>query len=353
MTTELYHLHKDGASSDIYLDPKAKLQDVRNQLKVLFSQYQFVYINPVTNNKTLLHHQKDEQQARLAPNFVLPGNIVLLANVSSTNPDYFGHRTSFFRDRNMGVSVSYNTEDGDPLDKNDKIRFEPLMLEDVEPANPDSDVFFENMVICQKGMPVKFGVSSWGAAGFGYSIKTDREPICNWLSVAYSKGQFGSTQWASIRRYQGNAGQPGSTIVIDSLKDKGYNTSLKAEYSKVTVKTWRMTSYRQQPGGEVFASDLAAPSPRLAAEEDGSGMFDGPAEGDVYVSDNSVEAAAPSAGKPSSQTIGTIYDTKEDGEDHVLGAVTFYLFVFKDKAAVNEVMKIINSKDSVPFPGIS
>jgi hypothetical protein len=116
----------------------------------------------------------------------------------------------------------------------------------------------------------------------------------------------------------------------------------------VTVKTWRVTSY--QSDGTPYASSLTPPAPRLGADDDDGGLFGGDPEGNTFVPDQSVEPAVPTGGKVSSQTFGTIYDVQEDGPGHVIGAVTFFLYVFKDKAAVNEVLNVLNSHEPEPFP---
>ncbi len=334
-------LHIDGSAQPLDFGPGAKLSAIREQLGFGFDQYQFVYDNPVVG-KMVLNHQSVEKKKKLEDGFIFDDNIVLMANVSSSHPDLFGNRTDFFRNRNMGVRVARNTVDGGSLGPED---FQPLMLEGVNPANPESDVYFDKMVICQKGSLVQFEISSWGAAGYGYSIKTERDPIVNSLYVTYGDS-YDRTAWSTLRRYQD---QPGPTIQIESLESKGYSENLKAEYSKVTVKTWRVTSYSR--GGTTYTSDTPAPQPRLGSDDDGDGgLFGGDPAGDTFVPDGSVESALPTGGSPSSQTFGTIYGVEEDKPPHVLGAVAFYLFVFKDKAAVNEVLKVINSSDPEPFP---
>ena len=340
-----YKLYLDGVAKTVDLDPNATLSDVRKQLNLQFRQYQFVYYNEMIEGQMILNHESQEKQLKLKK-FIFEPDMLKMANVSSENPDFFGNRSDFFRDRNMGVRVTRNIEDGGPLGSDD---FEPLMLQDVNPANPDSSDFFaDNMVICQKGALVQFEISSWGAAGFGFSIKTQRDPIVDGLYCLTSEDSFGKENWITQRRYQGVSGQPGTTIKIESLEERGFSKDLKTEYSKITVKTWNVTSWTGD--GKTHASALTPPSARLGLEEDSGDLFGGDPSGNTYVPAKSVQPAMPTTGKASSQTIGTVDDIQSDGEGHVIGAVTFLVFVFTDKTQANSVINILNSSQPLPFP---
>ena len=217
-----------------------------------------------------------------------------------------------------------------------------------KPANPDSDFFADKLVICQKGKPIQFGISSWGAAGYGFSIGTNRDTIVSGLYYLYGPSQYGQVGYTVMRSYEGPAGSNPPQILVESLKDKGINPALKADYSKITIKTWRVTSWNK--GSESGSSALTAPSPRLLLDDaDQADPFAEDPSGDHSIPGKSVEVAAPSAGKPSSQKIGEPASIENDGPDHVIGSVTFYLYVYRTKEDANLIFNILNSPQATPF----
>jgi hypothetical protein len=343
-----YDVYIGGQKQTMDLKPDMTLAAMRSQLNLRFDQYQFVYYNEMTEQKMVLNSQGQEGKLTVGK-FAIDNNSLLIAKVSDRDPDFFGSRTKEFRDRNMAVRLRLNKADNDAHEG----AFEPLMLMDVQPANPDtSDFFGDYVVICEKGSAVQFEIGSWGAAGFGYSIETQRDKIAHALFVCQDEPRFGTVNWTTLRRYQGKQGAVGNTIKIEGLQSNGISKDLKVEYSKITVKTWSVTEYKKTAGGAPLTSDAQPPSARAMLEGGDDDFFGGPPAGDTYVPADSVEPGMPTSGKPSSQKIGTIYDVKPNAaaSGHVLGAVTFLVFVFKDKDEANKILNVINSKDPVPFP---
>lgn len=336
MATQIFRLHQDGNLREVQVDSDAYLSDVRGTLDIPFYSYHFVYFNSVLETKQVLNDQRWEASKRLRDGFVFPPNSILLANMSESHPDFFGHRVDTFRDRHMGVQVRRNTVDAKPAPSD----FDPIMLNEVAMANPDTDLAFDRVVICQAGSLLQFDLYSWGAAGWGYSVRSDRDIIVDKLYRSYTEQDYGSAQWLTLRRYQDTYNQPGPTIRVDALTKSQLAGGFTAEYSKLTVRTWRVSSYGRD--SRTFSSDLQPPSTVRAIAD---------AEGDTFVSGGA--SGRTDAGETSSQTFGTIHDIVEDGPDQVLGAVTFFLFVVRDRQQVNELLKIVNSAEAEPFPTLS
>ncbi|KUM03783.1 hypothetical protein AWB61_21010 [Chromobacterium sp. F49] len=232
------------------------------------------------------------------------------------------------------------------------------MLTDVQPSNPGSNAFYSRAVICEKGSIVGFNISSWGAAGFGYNISSDKDTICDGLYNCFGN-EPNRKATSSLLRYQSSK----NTIQIESTQVLGIPTSDIIHYQKVTVKTWRLTKYSKN--GQTYSSDMQAPvitapgqtmarflsgslETQLLAESGRSGFDPGPVGGDTFVPGQSIETGAPSRGPESQQNFGSIYDLREDDRHTtVLGSVVFYFFVFKDRASADRVINVLNS----PNPG--
>ena len=346
MTT--YDVYTDGKSKQFSIDPNASLAEAREQISnggMMGSpnQYQFVYYNPMTEQQTIMNQPQQEPKIKVSKVAFAPaksgGNqIIKVANVGSARPDLFGTRVDWLYDRHTGVRVNLNMDDvGRPLNAG---KFEPLMLSDVQPTNPNSNFFASNAVICEKGSIISFSISSWGAAGFGFRVQSNKERIVDALYISYGDDP-NRQSYAGASRYQSSA----NTIQVDSTEKLKISKDLIIDYQKITVKTWRMTGYDQ--GGKHYSSNMQAPQLATGA---GGGFDPGPPGGDTYVPGQSIQTGAPHRGPKSNVKFGSISNISQDDPDNtVLGAVVLYFFVFRDRNAANEVMNILNSPNPTPY----
>lgn len=354
----LLHVYRDGAPMDVDLDTDASLASTRSTLTAagkMSNEYQFVYWNVVTKQKTVFNNVGREAATTLQA-CVLPGDNLILANVG-TRPDLFGDRCDWFHDRNTGVRVRLNTEAAAAGPNSGK--FEPLLLNSVQPANQESHFFADNVVVCEKGSVVSLDVSSWGAAGFGFSITSQHDTIADGLYATYGRPNgppYGSQTTMSLGRWMSSQ----NMIQIDSTSDMNITSDLVVQYQKITVKTWNVTAFTDGSGS--YSSNLKPPSPTsmpmrptggfaplaMAAVANASNGFDpGPPGGDIYVPGSGVQPGVPHQGPPSSETFagGLKSITADTSVTGIVGSVVFYFFVFRDKATANAVMQLNNSLD--------
>jgi hypothetical protein len=351
-----YKVYLSGDPRVIEASSQDSLRSLREKLGSQANDYNFVYLNNFTGNKTILNDRAVEARQTLQ-NITFSDNMIIMTLIQGSKTDLFGMRTDWLSDRHIGVKIGLNQSDPNAVRQNDG-KFQPIMLTDVQPSNPGSNAFYSRAVICEKGSIVRFDVSSWGAAGFGYSIASDKDTICDGLYICYGDTPNHKAT-ASLLRYQSSK----NTIQIESTQVLGIPTSDIIHYQKVTVKSWRLTKYSQN--GRTYSSDMQAPviaapgqamarilagnlETRLLEDSDRGGFDPGPVGGDTFVPGQSIETGAPSRGPESQQNFGSMYDIREDDRHTtVLGAVVFYFFVFKDRASANKVINVLNS----PTPG--
>ena len=347
-----YNVYLSGVKYSVDVSPDATLSELRNTLSKQTNEvenYNFVYYNDFTDQKTILNDRSVENKQHVKK-IVFDDSTIIMTIVKGSKTDLFGNKADWLHDRHTGVKISLNFSDEEGKKRNQG-KFEPIMLTDVQPSNESSDAFYQRVVICEKGSLVEFNISSWGAAGFGYSIVSDKDTICEELYNSYGNDQ-NRKGYSTLRRYK----ESKNTIEIDSTKTLDIPTKDVVHYQKVTVKTWRMTSYKEN--GTTYSSNMEAPklesqnlksapfrSIQTFSFAATSGGFDpGSPSGTVYVPGKDIETAAPARGPESQQSFGTISNVKEDDKNSkVLGAVVFYFFVFKDKASAQKVINILNA----------
>jgi hypothetical protein len=328
-----YKVLIDGAVRNIKLDPAEPLNTTRARIGVSFTTHRFVYYNTVIGTKQVLDQQRVEPTRTLNDGFVFAPDTVLMANVTDRNSDFLGSRVQHFSDRHAKISVVRNTADPAPK----PVDFDPIMLDDITMANEGADLGLDKAVICQEGTLLQFNMSCWGAAGWGYSIRSQRDVIADSL-YSMRDGSYDLETSLTLRRYQ----KGGQTIRADSLSHAGIPDFQAAQYSKLTFRTWNVSSYAR--GKQVFTSHT--PPPSLAQ----AWLLDGVAGAMAAVGDTIVSGGGmgkPSAGAPSGQSFHTIKINREDRQ-HVLGAAVFFLIVVKDAQQANSMLKIVNEKNALP-----
>ncbi|MEI8630958.1 hypothetical protein P4S72_00255 [Vibrio sp. PP-XX7] len=183
-----------------------------------------------------------------------PSEQLYLTNINKTrNPDLIGIGTNWFFDRFMSCQVVLNQIDQSARTNNSG-KFEPMMLTHVRPTSNNVSGIYDNVVVCEIGTSIAFRVSSWGAAGFGYSIKPSAgQSILDELYITFgdNPNKEGSSQ---LYRYGDKAQQ----IVIDSTSNMQIPSGQTVQYQRISVKTWRMTSYEKN--GRTYSSNAQPPA---------------------------------------------------------------------------------------------
>ena len=330
MSVQTYNLYRDGTPVRVAIDSNSNLAQARAAMGGNISwDYRFVYWNDLTQQKTFLNEVGKEASIPLSK-ILFAGNNILLANVSASRPDLFGTKASGLTDRHVTVSVGLNNTDAEGKRANAG-KFAPLMLTNVQPANPSVAFFAENVVICEKGSLVNFYIRSWGAAGFGYSISSPKQKIASSLFITFDKKSFGTYVTGFLSRYESSK----RTIQVDSTQSLNIAPSLILAYQKITVKTWNIRSY--QRGSETFTSNLKPPPITGAG-------------GDTITPGSGVQTGATHQGPGSDMNFYSLKILSADDPDNtVLGAVTFHFFVFRDANMANNVLKVLNSPNLKVF----
>lgn len=331
-------VYLSSIKQSVDISPDATLTELRSKLQDA-EDYNFMYYNTFTEKKTVLNDRSLEASRSVSQ--ITLDNIISMARVYGSKTDLVGMKTDWLHDRHTGVKITLNTKDSEAKAQNAG-KFSPIMITDVQPTNPSVSAFYDRAVICEKGSVINFDISSWGAAGFGYSIQSNKETICEYLYNSFGDNPDRKA-YSQLRRYK----ESKNTIQIESTDDLGIPSADVINYQKITVKTWRMTSYKKD--GKTYKSNTQAPliqANGAASISLRAGYDPGDPEGDIYIPGTDIETAAPGQGSPSEQSFGTISNIQQDDRDNtVLGAVVFYFFVFKDKEAANRVINVLNTPD--------
>jgi len=353
-----YNVYVSGTNYTIEANPNEKLNSVRQKVKQKVGSetdnYRFVYYDSFTEKKTILGDQGVESK-RTLQNLTFPGNTVIMTVVEGKKTDLFGMKTDWLYSQHAGVQIVLNESDAVARQKNAG-KFQPIMLTDVQASNPLSNAYYDRVVICEKSSVIQFNISSWGAAGFGYEIRSERETINGGLYVVYgnSPNRQGTV---TSRRYSDS----NNSIQIESAEQLNIPSADVIHYQKITVKTWRITSYSQD--GKIFQSNTEAPvieappssrmnftasefGMRLSGFQRTGGFEPGEPGGDIYVPGKDIQTGVPGRGPASEQTFGVIGDVIDDyRHNKFLGAVVFYFFVFQNREAANRVINVLNAPD--------
>lgn len=336
MPTQASTVYKGTTNQVFEIDPSAMASNVRQQLENAH------FVSPDTIGEALRFYIYGSRSTTFAdailskdletlvPVSGLFGlqNQLYLTNINAGNhPDLMGIGTTWFFDRYMSCTISLNTSDGGATVTNAG-KFQPLMMTNVRPTSEKDAGIYDNVVVCEKGSVIAFTISSWGAIGYGFSIKPNAgQSIVDALYVTY--GTPNQTAGSYTYRYQSAAQQ----IVVDSTESLQIPSGQTVQYQRVVVKTWRLTSYRM--GDTTYSSDVQPPSliPTL-------GLLTSAA----VIPGKTVDPGAPHPGDNSNQTFGTIYDAQQDDPDaNPLGEIVIYFFVFDSHEDAKLVVDQINS----------
>jgi len=349
-----YSVYLSGNKRIVDALPTDYLSVLRNKIGAAADDYNFIYYNGFTEQKTILNDRSVEARKPIS-SIAFPdpttntNTIVQMALVAGNKTDLFGTQTDWLYNRNAGVRITLNKSDSKAITANQG-KFDPIMLRDVQPTNEQSSAFYDRVVICEKGSVVNFEISSWGAAGFGYSVSSEKDTICSSLYNTYGDNP-NHQSFSTLRRYQSS----NNSIQIESTASLNIPTQEVVYYQKITVKTWRLTSYKKN--GKTYTSNMEAPAPtapqsmafqgaslNLKSVAANERFTPGDPSGDIYVPGDSIETGAPSRGPESDQKFGSIQVLKEDDPNQkVIGAVIFYFFVFKDKESADKVINVLNT----------
>lgn len=293
----------------------------------------FVYASKSTNFTDAILAKDLENLVTLGRLLGNGGQLYLTNTAKQTNPDLMGIGADWFFDRAMSCKVTLNNSDK----TNNAGKFQPYMLTNVKPTSRNVAGIYDNVVICEKGSSIAFQISSWGAAGFNFSIKPNAgQSIVDCLTICYGPNP-NHTASSYTYRYQNAAQQ----IIVDSTQDLQIPSGQTIQYQRVVVKTWRLTSYEQD--GHTYSSD--AQPPGLSTSSGAGGGVDQKSLATAgVVPGSSITPGAPHPGDNSNQTFGTIYNTKSDDPDsNPLGEIVIYFFVFKSHADAQAVIGGINA----------
>jgi len=327
----------------------------------------FLYQNPVTQLKTVLAPRSAEDTAKLQsiafPAVQAAGNnhqLIQIVSVARESPSLLGTTPAegWFRpNAQMSVRIGLNTRDPSAISNNRGL-FNPVLLENVQSADPNNPVSFRNCCIVQKGTIISFDTGSWGAAGFGYTITAAANMganICDGMYISYDgspRTPYDRSTTTSLNRYVGSP----NTIQIESNASMRIATQLNIAYSTITVNTFSLSSWEKKDGTKYQSS---TPIPSGPSNENTSGMLlqsnssvsnwtPPPPAGQSSVPGGAVIPASPKAGPPSEEKFSSVYAptplkcpaTRAEG---LVGSIQIYFLVFTSKEAANAVIKVLNS----------
>lgn len=283
-------------------------------------------------------------------------NQAYLTDVNKTmETDFIGFSTDWWFDRYMSCRMRLNTTDSEARKANEG-KFQPFMLTNVKTANPNLPaISFENIVVCEKDSVIQFEISSWAAAGYGYTIKpTSGSPINSeplYITFTGCPKDGGNYARISLRRYYTeNQSQNKSTIKVvatDTLKLGGNELN----YMKFSIRTWKVTEYKSN--NKVYKCNLPLPSP-YQKQETITPPYSQLVNGDESVIPGGTIEPGTTAptGDQSEQNIGTIYNVKDSQNvGDIIGEVIFYVFVFKTKEDAEAVFGQMNDIDPSIWQG--
>lgn len=306
------------------LDGNDTLSQVRIKLgSFMASSDLFTYYD--TRQQLYLMQTKNTESRYKLPSILSPKKTATIIDPNKPVPDLEGLKVSSFSDRYLNVSVVLNNGNNDARAANNG-KFQPVLLEKVQTINKAGsrfpNVYWNYAVICEKGSVIAFNYSCWGAAGYGYSIKSDRQTIVKDLFMT-NDGRYGSVTHGHMARYESHQ----QNIVVDSLSDQGIPLDNRLQYSSVTFKTWNVKSYKR--GDKTYSSNLAPGDSAIRGQSLRTGSI---------VSGGGIESGSPRPGGKSTQTIGKISHIRDD-RNTVLGQIDIYFLVFKNKAAADQMIQ--------------
>lgn len=278
---------------------------------------------------------------------------IYLTNVNAqSGVDLIGFNTDWFFDRYMGCNVTLNMEAGAATANAGK--FPPLMLTNVKMANPNIRGIgaMDNVVICEKDSIISFGIGSWGAAGYGYTIgpqagtPINDAPLYVCFSGCPGGGNYARSGLSRYFSSNGGINQQMIKVVATDTMNIGDKT---LQYMKFSVKTWKVSSYKDS-SGTTHNCDQPIPVSQGTGRTAGDGggtPYNRITGGETVVPGGTIQPGSTvPAGQQSSQVFGTISNVSEDNSPSgIIGEVIFYIFVFKTHDDATAVFKGINDID--------
>ncbi len=371
MLQQTYTVYKDGtASKDFVFNSDSKLADVRANLgdfandNLRFIDYQ----NKKTTYNDMILSENFEQYVPLANVIGLKNQLYLTDVTKTIQTDLVGFNTDWFFDRYLSCNVTLNTEAAaQPLNAG---KMPPLMLNNVKTANPNLRGFgaMDKVVVCEKDSVISFGISSWGAAGYGFNISPEAGTPINYagLFATFSACTGNNYKATGLSRYYSdNGGINGQMIKVVPTSSMNIGPNQTLQYMKITVKTWNVTGYSTSDGSNINCND-SIPTPQVKqslraaarfanfAVSNGDshatpfGALANAVSGVVVVPGNTITpgSTVPAGQQSGQQFAGGLTSLKDDTSPAgIIGEVTFYIFVFNSHADAAKVFSGINDID--------
>lgn len=278
---------------------------------------------------------------------------IYLSNVNATKEvDLIGFNTNWFFDRYMGCNVTLNGEAGAASANSGKNQ--PLMLTNVKMANPHIRGVgaMDNVVVCEKDSIISFGIGSWGAAGYGYTVGPQAGTPINdaplYICFSGCPGEGNYARSGLSRYYSQDGGQNKQMIKVVATETMNIGDKV-LQYMKFSVKTWKVSSYKDS-NKNTHSCDRPIPVPQTTGRAAGGGSgipYGQITGGQTIVPGGTIQPGSTvPAGQQSSQVFGTIYDVSEDNSPSgIIGEVIFYIFVFKTHEDALKVFGGVNDID--------
>jgi len=241
--------------------------------------------------------------------FLYGSNKVRMTDIKRAKSDLIGVGVDYLSAGDIEVKITLNrsiTSD----------KFQPMMMENVRPANKDANkTNFVNVVVCEKETAIGFLVTSKTHGGFGLSI-IPREG-----DYFISEG-YATTPTVGLSTYA----KTGKAIQVVSFKDLDIPSRQSIGHRRVTVKAWRLISYKRD--GKTIQVDGGARPMSFRSN------------GVDVVSGDSIEGGAFKEGEQTDGEVGGIEGVYDDAND-VLGTVEIDFFVFKTR---EDARRVIDSR---------
>ncbi|MBT2511710.1 hypothetical protein J7I98_39235 [Streptomyces sp. ISL-98] len=352
--------HKGTGSQDekkIQVDPKMKLDRVRKELETsgfiapdgAGHKFRFVELTaaslPDLNQPGGGTVSPSNEEYLPLHKYLRNGNF-FVTNIDAPRPDLLGIRSGFFEDRHLFVRVRLNNGDG-AKENADINAFDPIMLTNVKPTNPDTPAgYFENVCVVVENSVVAFDLCSFAAAGYNYTIEPGIATRAKGgLAVCRQPGDGRQYLTTTSDRY----GDVARTIRIVGADRANVHPSRYVRFQKVTFTTRRLT--KVYGDGQKVELDTQPPNlnradPRmwsLAPEPDSVAR-----EQLQVIPGSSVKVGGPTQGSFSkTKMVGAGWE----GDDwtRALGQVTVYFFVFRSWDDAHKVVSSYNAPESTTW----
>jgi hypothetical protein len=143
------------------------------------------------------------------------------------------------------LKVELNKDDPEATVQN-KDKKEPMMLRDVYGSGGK---YYGNVLLVDSGSVLNFLVKSSGPVGYGYRIRTDKEPIVDKL-YRCDPNKPNQPLWDSVRRYQGSD----KLIMVDDARNYLSETSRDALALRwqCRLTTWKVHGYLHQAEAKYY-----------------------------------------------------------------------------------------------------